>query len=285
MNIHKKNSTALWIAVFLLVLSASNGKAVTGSNPMNEPDKTNARVMIGEFKSRIIEIQTEIFDLKQDLEWLNHKITRMTLSNRPVSWSISNSVQQKARRIDALEKQKAYCMDRLDFYQTHLKPPKKQQPPKKQPPQPEKSQLLQDLSAKIEAAGLSDWIEIEPDQTPGTFSIKTVLPILFASGSAVIVDEYHSFLKTFASLVKELDGKIVVDGYADIDPIRTKKYPSNFELGATRAANIVHSLVKYGVNPSVFKIASTGKYRHKPLKMSKNKTLERYVNITMSVSG
>lgn len=275
MNIHKKNSTAMWIAVFLLVLSASNGKAVTGSNPVNDPDKRNARVMIGEFKSRIIEIQTEILDLKQDLEWLNHKITRMTLSNRPVLWSLTNSVQQKARRIDALEKQKAYCMDRLDFYQTHLKPP----------PHPEKSQLRQDLSAKIEAAGLSDWLEIEPDQTPGAFNIKTVLPILFASGSAVIVDEYHSFLKTFASFVKDLDGKIVVDGYADIDPIRTKKYPSNFELGATRAANIVHSLVKYGVNPSVFKIASTGKYRHKPLTMSRNKTLERYVNITMTVSG
>ncbi|MCG8551035.1 MAG: OmpA family protein [Desulfobacterales bacterium] len=279
MNTHKNNITVMWIAVFLLVLSASNGGAVTGSNPVNEPETTNARVMIGEFKSRIIEIQTEILELKQDLEWLNYKVTRITLSNRPVSWSISNSVQQKTQRINSLENQKAYCMERLAFFQALLPPSEKQTL------LPKKRKLFQELSGKIEAAGLSDWIEIELDQTSGECRLKTVLPILFASGSAVIVDEYRNFLKTFAALIRDLDGKIVVDGYADIDPIHTKKYPSNFELGATRAANIVHSLVKYGVNPSVFKIASTGKYRHKPLTMSKNKALERYVNITMTVSG
>ncbi len=79
--------------------------------------------------------------------------------------------------------------------------------------------------------------------------------------------------------------KILVNGYADTVPIKNKKYPSNFELGATRAANIVHHLVGHGLKPSIFKIESTGKYRFASKGMSKQKTLERRAEVTVIFSG
>ena len=88
-----------------------------------------------------------------------------------------------------------------------------------------------------------------------------------------------------AKLLKVYDVKIMVKGYADIDPIHTKKYPSNFELGAVRAANVVHELIKNGLKPSIFQINSSGKYRFSANRELKQKALERRAEVTIVFIG
>ncbi|MCD4744453.1 MAG: OmpA family protein [Desulfobacteraceae bacterium] len=112
------------------------------------------------------------------------------------------------------------------------------------------------LFIEIKKAGLSDWVDIS--DTGECLKLKTTLPILFPVGSAEIAKEYKPFFMRFANLLKAYDVQILVNGYADIDSINTKKYPSNFELGAIRAANVVHELIKNGLKPSIFKINSSG---------------------------
>ncbi|MCP3928538.1 MAG: OmpA family protein, partial [Bacteroidetes bacterium] len=111
--------------------------------------------------------------------------------------------------------------------------------------------------------------------------LKTTLPILFPIGSAEIANEYKSFFMRFANLLKAYEVQIIVQGYADIDPIHTKKYPSNFELGAIRAANVVHELIKNGLKPSIFKINSPGKYRFSASGEPTQKALERRAEVTV----
>jgi chemotaxis protein MotB len=115
--------------------------------------------------------------------------------------------------------------------------------------------------------------------------MKTTLPILFSSGSATVAREYKLFLKKLAAFLKPYDVKVLVNGYADTVPIKSKKYPSNFELGAARAANIVHQLVRSGLKPAVFKIASPGEYRFAAKEMSKQKSFERRAEVTVIFSG
>lgn len=139
------------------------------------------------------------------------------------------------------------------------------------------------LQEAVDKAGLTDWVEIDGSET--CLRIETTLPILFATGSAKVAKEYKPFFEKLAAFLKPYDVKILVNGYADTVPIHNKKYPSNFELGATRAANIVHQLVGFGLKPSVFKIESTGKYRFAAKGMSQQKSLERKAEVTVIFSG
>ena len=283
---HIKNNSFIKLLFFTMVFLPGVFMFLESAGAVS--DKSDGSVnqnhkIIDNYQNRIISTEMEILELKENLEWLNLKIKGIIYSNRPVSQSIYNSVQYKTDRINSLEKERAYCIKQLSGLQ------------KREEPSITQSQIsetdtagddfLKKLQYRIENAHLSDWVVIEQDKDTHSYRLKTVLPILFSSGSALLLKEYDDFLRNMASVIKDLDAQIIVDGYADINPIHTKQYPSNFELGATRAANVVHSLVRYGVRPSVFKIASTGKYRFLPLRMSENKTLERYVNITVFVSG
>jgi len=139
------------------------------------------------------------------------------------------------------------------------------------------------LQTAVNQAGLNDWVEIIGTGT--CLKIETTLPILFPTGSAKVANEYKSFFKKLAEFLKPYDVKVLVNGYADTVPIKNKKYPSNFELGATRAANIVHQFVQNGLKPSIFRIESTGKYRFVAKGMSKLKNLERRAEVTVIFSG
>jgi chemotaxis protein MotB len=140
-----------------------------------------------------------------------------------------------------------------------------------------------ELQAAIDKTGLRDWVEIVGSGT--CLRLETTLPILFPTGSAVIAGEYKPFFRKLADLLKPYDVKILISGFTDTVPIHNKKYPSNFELGANRATNVIHLLVAYGLKPSIFKIDSTGEYRFAAKKPSTQNAFERRVEITVIFAG
>lgn len=241
-------------------------------------------VLVKEYQDRISSTTREIYELKENLEWLELKINRMTHLEKKVSTHLNESVAHKKLRIDVLEQDRSnhtQCLEKikariLSRKKTAAKALAAEGGEPGTEIRPDKKKLID----QIKKAGLLEWFEVIPDQQ--TTTIKTILPILFPSGSAVISKEYNPFLEKISSFIKDYKTWIVVDGFADKDPIRTKQFPSNFELGAMRAANVVHALVSQGVDPSAFKVSSTGKYRFPTArKMSAQKVVERYVNITI----
>jgi len=143
---------------------------------------------------------------------------------------------------------------------------------------------ISDIEMAVKKAGLEDWVEVL-NGDGGCAKINTTLPILFSSGSAVLAKEYRSFLKKLASFLKPYDVKVYVNGFADPDPIRTKRYPSNLELGASRAANIVHEMVRYGLKQGIFKIGTTGEYRFSSKSLSQKKSFQRRAQVTVIFSS
>lgn len=233
-------------------------------------------VLVSEYQVAIEQKTQEIYELNENLDWLDRKIKRLTSLHQPVHTDLFQSVSYKKLRISSLEK------DRRNL-EAALKKVNDRLPPEEMDEAAEAGIVKQDqaaLLAKIHQSEISDWFEVLPDQDQ--LQIRTTLPILFPSGSAVVSREYDAFLKKVATFVKGHKVWIVVDGYADPDPIKSKQFPSNFELGATRAANVVHAMVDKGVDPAVFKVASTGRYRFPDARpLSDKKSMERYINITI----
>ena len=230
-----------------------------------------------ELKGTINFIHSEINKIKKDLKWLSSKIKKMEACKQFVPEKMYKSIKFKKTKIQALTRLKKK-------HEVLLEKKGVQEPQKKIRITKTKTAMKQTcngifLEKKIKQFGLADWLELV--KSKNTLRIENRLPILFASASASIAKEYKAFLKNLSSVLKGCNMRIFVDGYADIDPINTKKYPSNFELGAARAANVVHALVKNGISPSVFKIGSTGRYRFAEHKASEWKALERHVNIAI----
>ena len=58
---------------------------------------------------------------------------------------------------------------------------------------------------------------------------------LFDPGQTTVKDRYVAVLKRIAAALNEVTGSVVVTGYTDNVPIRTLRFPSNFQLSQARA--------------------------------------------------
>lgn len=58
---------------------------------------------------------------------------------------------------------------------------------------------------------------------------------MFASGSANVADSYAALLGRIGQALNAEPGTVEVDGYTDNQPIRTVRFPSNFQLSTARA--------------------------------------------------
>lgn len=120
---------------------------------------------------------------------------------------------------------------------------------------------MQELIASGDIKVTSDelWVEID---------IKS--QILFDSGSATLQPTAMAPLEKLAGVLNNFNHSIQVEGFTDNVPIANAVFPSNWELSASRAANVVHLFMKNGVNPS--RMAAIGFGEHRPI--ADNATLE-----------
>ena len=95
--------------------------------------------------------------------------------------------------------------------------------------------------------------------------------LLFNQGSADIGDTGKQQMAHLAATLKDLSNKIPddidwvlrVDGHTDTVPIRTAKFPSNWELSTARAISVVKYLIAEGLSPD--HLAATGFGQYQPL--------------------
>jgi chemotaxis protein MotB len=95
--------------------------------------------------------------------------------------------------------------------------------------------------------------------------------VLFASGEAELGPGGREQMAALARTLRDLSGSIPadlnwvlrVDGHTDKAPIRTDRYPSNWELSTARAISVVRFLQDHGIPPQ--RLAATGFGEYQPL--------------------
>lgn len=82
----------------------------------------------------------------------------------------------------------------------------------------------------------------------GRMVVELASDILFASGKAALSEEGAASLAEVAGVLASIpDRAFQVEGHTDNDPIKTERFPSNWELGAARAITVVRTLNEGGV--------------------------------------
>ena len=95
--------------------------------------------------------------------------------------------------------------------------------------------------------------------------------VLFTTGSAELGNEGKTQIKQLAGTLKEITKKIPpkiewvlrVDGHTDAVPIKTARFPSNWELSTARAISVVKFLASEGILPT--NLAATGFGEFQPI--------------------
>lgn len=89
----------------------------------------------------------------------------------------------------------------------------------------------------------------------------------FDEGSAELnINETRDTLLRLSEFFKSPELKerrFRIEGHTDNVPVESEKYPSNWELSATRAVNVLHYLADYGVEENTFSIAGYADTRPK----------------------
>ena len=87
--------------------------------------------------------------------------------------------------------------------------------------------------------------------------------MLFDEGSAIIKADSKQTLDILAGELKKNDKQIQIEGHSDNLPIKSEKYPSNWELSSARAINILNYLMSKGVDKT--RLSAIGYADNKPV--------------------
>ncbi len=130
---------------------------------------------------------------------------------------------------------------------------------------PDASSGLDTMSRQIEHA-FSDLIEegiVEVRRNGLWLEVEINTSILFPSGSTRLSPQAVPVLRELAKILRRFPNRVHVEGYTDNVPIRTKTFPSNWELSAARAARVVRILAQYGIAGSRMVAIGHGENRPK----------------------
>ncbi len=103
--------------------------------------------------------------------------------------------------------------------------------------------------------------ELDIKTRDGRMILTMSTDILFDSGRIEIKKTGKAALAKIAQVLKPVTRqKFLVAGHTDNVPIRTKQFPSNWELSTRRAIEVVHYLISQEMNPKDLAAAGYGEF-------------------------
>lgn len=118
-------------------------------------------------------------------------------------------------------------------------------------------ELLDELELEVQAG------QIEIQQLVDGIRLAVSDELLFPSGSAQLEQKGRALLIRVAEQISDEDAIIAVEGHTDdvgIGPTLRKRYASNWELAAARAAGVVRILNEAGVSGERIRAVSRGPF-------------------------
>lgn len=108
----------------------------------------------------------------------------------------------------------------------------------------EKERLVNLLRATAKEEGLDRTIFITMDQRGVKMEIAG--SVMFAPGDVNLLPEAQRLFSKMVPMIRETPYRIIVEGHTDDMPIRSDRFPSNWELSAVRSATVVRFFIEAG---------------------------------------
>lgn len=123
------------------------------------------------------------------------------------------------------------------------------------------TRMARDINKAL--AALVNQGQVRVTQSPRGIRVEINASVLFAPGDAKLDAETSQVLKAVATVLKDDDHAIQIEGHTDSVPIKNAAFPSNWELSAVRASSVVRLFAENGIAES--RLAVIGKGATQPV--------------------
>jgi len=139
--------------------------------------------------------------------------------------------------------------------------------------------LKQEMDQYIHESGLQAKVSVTMEERGIVLSFQD--NVLFELGSDRLTDQARQILDKVAPILASTPNYIRIEGHTDDLPINTARFPSNWELSAARATNVVRELINnHGFTPQKLSATAYGEYRPRaPNNNEANRQLNRRVDL------
>jgi len=139
------------------------------------------------------------------------------------------------------------------------------------------ARFVNELQKMIDGGQLTVKIE------QGRIVINLPENVLFKSGHTRVNEKGQETLKQIAAVLKEFsDRRFQIEGHTDNVPIKSTRYPSNWELSTARALSVVHLMIHEGVQAQNVSAAGFGEFHPRAdNKIKEGRALNRRIEIIM----
>jgi outer membrane protein OmpA-like peptidoglycan-associated protein len=138
-------------------------------------------------------------------------------------------------------------------------------------------------AAQIAKSMLGDSATSEAEVADALGEICNMIAGNFASGSAAMKSTSQAAFDRIASMLRQRDYRLRIEGHTDNAPIHTSQFPSNWELSTSRATEIVRLLiVRDGFGPD--RLSAGGFAEYHPVatnRTSEGRGMNRRVDIVI----
>ncbi|MFN8201168.1 MAG: flagellar motor protein MotB [Solirubrobacteraceae bacterium] len=130
--------------------------------------------------------------------------------------------------------------------------------------------LKERIDAEARRRGLTGRLQTRVERRGLVITILTDR-LLFDSGQAALRSEGAGLLSSIGAVLRqERSHQVVVEGYTDTVPIRSERFPSNWELSTARASTVVRALMAARVTPQ--RLTASGRAYLDPVASNRTET-------------
>jgi chemotaxis protein MotB len=183
----------------------------------------------GDYEKLEADKNAEIAGLKKDKTALEQQ-----------KMSLEQQQADSRKQIDALEQQKAQIAAASQQDKTQY------------------DALVRNLTDEVKKG------ELQVRQYKDMLTVDVAEQLFFDSGRADLKDTGKGVLKKVGEAIKGYNDKVIrVVGHTDNVPIKTKAFPSNWELSVARATTVVRYLQEVGIPPE--RMVASGRAEYDPI--------------------
>ena len=125
---------------------------------------------------------------------------------------------------------------------------------------------------------LAGQVQVSSDERGAVITVSDI--VLFSPGTARMNRKGTQVIKQVFDLLNQFNYEVKIEGHTDDSPIRTERFPSNWELSASRAAEVARMFVESGFSAENLSIEGLAQFRPKvPNTSSLNRATNRRIEI------
>ena len=229
---------------------AAQAAAMATADAAAQKEASGLRADISRLEAEIADRNRQLEDQTRTAADLGAKLDGATALNQ----ELRNTLEKAGKSVDKLLTEKGDLAKSLEGTKARLEELRKAQEAVQQ-----RAELLRGLVARFKA--LSDAGNLRVKMRDGRLVLELANDVLFDSGRTSLKSDGQMALEEVANVLVTLtDRELQVAGHTDNIPISSDRFPSNWELSAARAVNVVKFLVSNGVRPELLSAAGFGEH-------------------------